>query len=53
MNHYLKEEEINKEIISRFYSRMEMEEVVQLRNILVKLSNVVEEELSKEELKGE
>lgn len=52
-DYYLKEEEINKEIVSRFYSRMKMEEVIQLRNILVKLNNVVEEELSKEELKGE
>lgn len=52
-DYYLKEEEINKEIVSRFYSRMEMEEVIQLRNILVKLNNVVKEELSKEELKGE
>lgn len=50
-NYYLKEDEINKEIVNRFYSRLKMEEVIQLRNILVKLNHVVEEELSKEEVK--
>lgn len=50
-NYYLKEDEINKEIVNRFYSRLKMEEVIQLRNILAKLNHVVEEELSKEEVK--
>lgn len=52
-NYYSKEEEINKEIVNRFYSRLKMEEVIQLRKILVKLNHVVEEELSREEMKGE
>lgn len=52
-NYYSKEEEINKEIVNRFYSRLKTEEVIQLRNILVKLNHVVEEELSREEMKGE
>ncbi|CAK7013771.1 MarR family winged helix-turn-helix transcriptional regulator [Tissierella carlieri] len=52
-HYYSKEEEINKEIVNRFYSRMKMEEVIQLRDILVKLNHVVEEELSRQEMKGE
>ncbi|WP_291559535.1 MarR family winged helix-turn-helix transcriptional regulator [Clostridium sp. UBA2485] len=52
-NYYSKEEEINKEIVNHFYSRLKTEEVIQLRNILVELNHVVEEELSKEEMKGE
>ncbi|MBU5439521.1 MarR family transcriptional regulator [Tissierella sp. MSJ-40] len=52
-HYYSKEEEINKEIVNRFYSRLKMEEVIQLRDILVKLNNVVEEELSREEMRGE
>lgn len=52
-NYYSKEEEINKEIVNRFYSRLKTEEVIQLPNILVKLNHVVEDELSREEMKGE
>ena len=52
-HYYSKEEEINKEIVNRFYSRLKMEEVIQLRDILVKLNHVVEEELSREEMRGE
>ena len=52
-HYYSKEEEINKEIVNRFYSRMKMEEVIQLRDILAKLNHVVEEELSRQEMKGE
>lgn len=52
-HYYSKEEEINKEIVNRFYSRLKMEEVIQLRDILVKLNNVVEEGLSREEMRGE
>lgn len=52
-HYYSKEEEINKEIVNRFYSRLKMEEVIQLRDILVKLNHVVEEELSRQETKGE
>jgi len=51
-HYYLKEEEINKEIVKRFYSRMDMKDMVQLRDILVKLNLVVEEELSRKEMKG-
>lgn len=50
--YYSKEEEINREIVNRFYSRMKMEDMIQLRDILVKLNHVVEEELSREEMKG-
>lgn len=46
-NYYSKEEEINKEIVKRFYSHMEMKDMIQLRDILVKLNLVVEEELSR------
>lgn len=52
-NYYSREEEINKEIVNRFYSRLKTEEVIQLRNILVKLNHVVEEELSRKEMEGE
>ncbi len=52
-NYYSKEEKINKEIVNRFYSRLKTEEVIQLPNILVKLNHVVEDELSREEMKGE
>lgn len=45
--YYSKEEEINREIVNRFYSRMKMEDMVQLRDILVKLNSIVEEELSR------
>jgi len=45
--YYSKEEEINREIVDRFYSRMKMEDMVQLRDILVKLNLIVEEELSR------
>jgi DNA-binding MarR family transcriptional regulator len=45
--YYSKEEEINREIVNRFYSRMKMEDMVQLRDILVKLNLIVEEELSR------
>ncbi|WP_055666585.1 MarR family winged helix-turn-helix transcriptional regulator [Desnuesiella massiliensis] len=51
-HYYSKEEEINKEIVKRFYSRMEMKDMIQLRDILVKLNLVVEDELSKQEMKG-
>ncbi|WP_019850325.1 MarR family winged helix-turn-helix transcriptional regulator [Desulfitobacterium sp. PCE1] len=51
-HYYAKEEEINKEIVNRFYSRMKMEDLIQLRDILVKLNHVVEEELSRQEIKG-
>lgn len=50
--YYSKEEEINKEIVKRFYSHMEMKDMIQLRDILVKLNLVVEEELSRQEMKG-
>ncbi|HHY25733.1 MAG TPA: MarR family transcriptional regulator [Desulfitobacterium dehalogenans] len=49
-HYYAKEEEINKEIVNRFYSRMKMEDLIQLRDILVKLNHVVEEELSRQEI---
>ncbi len=45
--YYSKEEEINREIVNRFYSRMKMEDMIQLRDILVKLNLIVEEELSR------
>ncbi len=45
--YYAKEEEINREIVNRFYSRMKMEDMIQLRDILQKLNLIVEEELSR------
>ena len=45
--YYSKEEEINREIVNRFYSRMKMEDMIQLRDILAKLNLIVEEELSR------
>jgi DNA-binding MarR family transcriptional regulator len=51
--YYLKEEEINKEIVNKFYSRMDIEEVKELRDILVKLNNIVEDELRIEAKKNE
>jgi len=46
-HYYAKEEEINREIVNRFYSRMKMEDMIQLRDILQKLNLIVEEELSR------
>ncbi|KEZ91472.1 MarR family transcriptional regulator [Lacrimispora celerecrescens] len=43
--YYSKEEDINREIVNRFYSRMKMEDMIQLRDILAKLNLIVEEEL--------
>ena len=45
--YYSKEEDINREIVNRFYSRMKMEDMIQLRDILAKLNLIVEEELSR------
>lgn len=45
--YYSKEEEINREIVNRFYSRMKIEDMIQLRDILEKINLIVEEELSR------
>ncbi|WP_243577869.1 MarR family winged helix-turn-helix transcriptional regulator [Clostridium minihomine] len=43
-NYYAKEEKINKEIIDRFYARMELDEIRQLRDILKKLMHAMDED---------
>lgn len=40
--YYEKEEKINREIVNRFYSEMELSEMEELKKILTKLSKIVE-----------
>lgn len=48
IRHFEKEEKINREIINRFYSEMELSEIEELKKILTKLSKIVEKKCTKQ-----
>ncbi|MCM3081893.1 MarR family winged helix-turn-helix transcriptional regulator [Brevibacillus invocatus] len=45
--YFTKQEEVERDIITRFYAKMELEEVRQLRALTLKLKKIVEQELSR------
>ncbi|GIN87425.1 hypothetical protein J6TS2_38110 [Heyndrickxia sporothermodurans] len=45
-DYYTREEKMNEEIVKRFYSQLNFQEVIQLRDIIKKLHNIVEKELN-------
>lgn len=45
--YFTKQEEVERDIITRFYAKMELEEVQQLRALTLKLKKIVEQELSR------
>jgi len=45
--YFTKQEAVERDIIERFYSKMEFEEIQQLRSLTLKLQKIVEEELRK------
>ncbi|GIN92534.1 hypothetical protein J6TS1_32940 [Siminovitchia terrae] len=49
IRHFEKEEKINREIINRFYSEMDLSEIEELKKILTKLSKIVEKKCTKQD----
>lgn len=49
IRYFKKEEKINREIINRFYSQMELSEMEELKRILTKLSKIVERKCTKQD----
>ncbi|MCU4787817.1 MarR family transcriptional regulator, partial [Bacillus cereus] len=47
--YFKKEEKINREIINRFYSQMELSEMEELKRILTKLSKIVERKCTRQD----
>ncbi|GIP36530.1 MarR family winged helix-turn-helix transcriptional regulator [Paenibacillus sp. J2TS4] len=46
IEHFVKEEQMERSIIERFYSQLDFEEVVALKNTILKLKGIVEKELN-------
>ncbi|RNB92061.1 MarR family transcriptional regulator [Brevibacillus fluminis] len=52
IQYFIKEEMVDRNVVERFYSQLDVEEVVTMKNIVLKLKGIVERELGRDKEAG-